>query len=439
MNRRLLAAALVAVLFAPAAARAEAFPDAAGGQTQAAAFECVTAGVAAPCGTPGSPVVTTTAAGAPATSANQATMLTNQGSQITQETALNTVIGTVSSTPTANTIADRLKQIQLQLAPINYAIGSTTSGQLGGLTFCTVVSGDQAYTAGQSDPGTCTPGGRWRVGLSSAASSTGAPAAAEDLLIAGVYNSTPITATNTQQYALQLDANGYLKINCVSGCSGGGSNASVGTTGGAAPGSATLIGYKDGSGNIQPMGSNDTGLGVTTAQTSRTTTAADSPDAVSLATIATNSASQATAANQTAVQSNAGSDGTKVVNVQTCSTCSIKTSAAQNTSYPEAGVTSTVVTVFAGAKTLDFVICSNSNTAGNFIQYWDTTGAVTVGTTANTGFIPIPGTGGSGSFGAGYAVPLKIKITAGLKIASTTTPNGSTAPGTADDCTLGAQ
>lgn len=47
-------------------------------------------------------------------------------------------------------------------------------------------------------------------------------AAASSWLTGAVYNSTPLTLTNTQQASLQADANGYLKVNVASGGAGGG-------------------------------------------------------------------------------------------------------------------------------------------------------------------------------------------------------------------------
>ena len=52
----------------------------------------------------------------------------NQTLQITQETAINTVLGTVTASPTANTIADRLKAL---LTGIILAAGSAIIGKVG--------------------------------------------------------------------------------------------------------------------------------------------------------------------------------------------------------------------------------------------------------------------------------------------------------------------
>jgi hypothetical protein len=67
-------------------------------------------------------------------------------------------------------------------------------------------------------------------------------AAANSMAVGGVYNSSPLTLTNTQQSALQLDANGYLAVNIKAGASSGavaqGSTTS-GQTGGLIQGAVT--------------------------------------------------------------------------------------------------------------------------------------------------------------------------------------------------------
>ncbi len=50
----------------------------------------------------------------------------NQTLQITQETAINTILGTVTASPTANTIADRLKTINTTLGTPATAAAQTT-------------------------------------------------------------------------------------------------------------------------------------------------------------------------------------------------------------------------------------------------------------------------------------------------------------------------
>lgn len=64
----------------------------------------------------------------------------------------------------------------------------------------------------------------------------------------GVYNSTPPVFTDGQFVAFQFDVNGNL---LTTGGGGGGGNASVALVGALVPTSATMIGWDDGSGNVQ--------------------------------------------------------------------------------------------------------------------------------------------------------------------------------------------
>ena len=60
----------------------------------------------------------------------------------------------------------------------------------------------------------------------------GATAAANSILGGGVYNSSPPAPSTGQQEPLQLDANAYLKVDCVTGCSAGGTISLVPATSG---------------------------------------------------------------------------------------------------------------------------------------------------------------------------------------------------------------
>lgn len=68
-------------------------------------------------------------------------------------------------------------------------------------------------------------------------------AATASLFAGGQYNSTPITLTNTQGAALQLDANGYLKVNTAAGAAAGGTSSNFGS---AFPTPGTAVGFTDG-------------------------------------------------------------------------------------------------------------------------------------------------------------------------------------------------
>jgi hypothetical protein len=95
----------------------------------------------------------------------------------------------------------------------------------------------------------------------------GGTAAANSQLIGGVFNSTPITVTNAQQAALQIDANGFLKVNVSAGGASGGTSSTFGAS---FPGTGTAAGMSQGgnmvaltgtSGNLNVQCANCSGSG----------------------------------------------------------------------------------------------------------------------------------------------------------------------------------
>lgn len=84
-------------------------------------------------------------------------------------------------------------------------------------------------------------------------------AAANSALVGGVYNSTPLTLTDTQQASLQADANGYLKVNVAAGGASGGTSSSFGA---AMPATGTAIGLYDGTNMVRAKGDETSGIWV---------------------------------------------------------------------------------------------------------------------------------------------------------------------------------
>jgi len=175
------------------------------------------------------------------------------------------ISGTVSLPTGAATSANQttmitdLGTINTSLAPLNYAQGSTTSGQLGGLTLGAVTTAAPTYTTGQTDAlslttagalrvdgsgvtqpvsGTVTAnqGGSWSISNTSfiatqataanlnmtdatgtliQGSKAGGTAATNSALIGAVYNTTLPTLTTGQQASLQLDSDGSLRVDVV--------------------------------------------------------------------------------------------------------------------------------------------------------------------------------------------------------------------------------
>lgn len=65
--------------------------------------------------------------------------------------------------------------------------------------------------------------------------------------VAGVFNSSPPTFSNGQRAAVQVDANGFLKVNIAAGAAAGGTSS---TFGAAVPAVGTAVGFSDGT-NMQ--------------------------------------------------------------------------------------------------------------------------------------------------------------------------------------------
>jgi hypothetical protein len=90
------------------------------------------------------------------------------------------------------------------------------------------------------------------------------------------------------------------------------------------------------------------------------------------------------------------------------------------------GITSTAVAVFSGAHQLMKVDCDNNNPAFSYLQAFDATSGVTVGSTVPNDFKPI-----APSSNSGWALSMVgAQYLKGLMVAATTTPTGGTAPTT---------
>lgn len=100
--------------------------------------------------------------------------------------------------------------------------------------------------------------------------------------------------------------------------------------------------------------------------------------------------------------------------------------------YLNAALSTTVSTVKGTAGTTQFINCYNPNAAVAFVQVFDVASAtsVTLGTTTPKMSIGFPPS-------TAVTMPLGVAMLKGIKIAATTTPTGSTAPGAALSCTVG--
>jgi hypothetical protein len=175
----------------------------------------------------------------------------------------------------------------------------------------------------------------------------------------------------------------------------------------------------------------------TTAQTSlstiatnsgtQATSAAQTTAQTSLSTIATNSATQATAANQSTIITALGT-----LNTTAGGPVTLGSAAGGWTRTLFAGLSTTVQTVKGTAGQLGKLYCDNPNTTAIYVETFDVSGTVTLGTTAPTQAYYIPATNA-----AGFSLPLVgDQYANAIKIAAVTTENGGTAPTTPGNCNV---
>lgn len=114
--------------------------------------------------------------------------------------------------------------------PISIASAQVASGAYASGSFSSGAFASGSYASGAFATGSMVDF------LTTVGSKNAGTAAASAQLAAGVYNSTPLTLTNTQQSSLQLDANGYLKVNTSTAPATG-----LPTTPGTLAGGATFV------------------------------------------------------------------------------------------------------------------------------------------------------------------------------------------------------
>ena len=169
-----------------------------------------------------------------------------------------------------NSVSPAANTLQARLVTLNTTLGSPfqSGGSIGNTSFG--ISGTLPAFAATPTVNLGTLNGAATAANQTSVTGTvvGGTAATNSLLAGGVYNSTPITVTNAQQAALQIDANGFLKVNVVLG--GGGSA----TFGASFPSTGVALGMTQGglltaitgtSGNLNVQCANCSGSGVSTA------------------------------------------------------------------------------------------------------------------------------------------------------------------------------
>jgi hypothetical protein len=230
--------------------------------------------------------------------------------------------------------------------------------------------------------------------------------------VGGVYNSAAPSFTTGQRGDLQLDVSGNLKVATTPG----GTQTVSGTiTANAGTGTFAVNNSQVGGAAIS-AGNGISGTGV-----QRVTLASDSTGQVALAT-GTNSVGTVglnTGANTIgAVGINAGTNAIGSVNLAPTATGGWSVSSQTSLS--------TTATVSGAAGKFGGYMFFNPNNTVAYIQVFDMTGAVTLGTTSPTFVIPLPAGGA-----ANVEFTIGIGLTNGIKIAATTTATGATTVATA--------
>ena len=109
----------------------------------------------------------------------------------------------------------------------------------------------------------------------------------------------------------------------------------------------------------------------------------------------------------------------------------VQTYAAGNTPILVTSLTNSSQTVVASAAVLENYFCYNPNSSEAYVQIYDISGAVTVGTSTPKWSIGIPATSGAN------ISQLGLTFANAIKVAATTTATGGSAPSSSLNCNFG--
>lgn len=126
------------------------------------------------------------------------------------------------------------------------------------------------------------------------------------------------------------------------------------------------------------------------------------------------------------------SDGTNTMPVGDTAARAIFVQQGASTPVLANALSTTVKTVAASAAQLTFYHCSNPNTSAIYVQVFDISGTVTLGTSTPAISLRFPGTDGTANLSQ-----VNLTFANAIKVAATTTATGSSAPSTAVDCNFG--
>ncbi len=246
--------------------------------------------------------------------------------------------------------------------------------------------------------------------------------------VAGVYNSSPPTVTSGQRYSLQIDANGFLKVNIAAGAAAGGTSStfaaavpSVGTAVGFSDGTNMQLGRVDGSGNLKvnvsaggvPAGQDNTSFTAGTTQGLPFECVADSTNSVGAVTQGNQGIPKMTTDRHLFVAPQANPIGG-------WSPATVLTTASTNASV-----------VKASAGSIGCIVAINTTATIGYLKIFNKASSPTLGTDTPVWNLPVP----ANTSGAGAVIPIPagISFSTGIAIAvtgaialldSTSGPNG---------------
>jgi hypothetical protein len=239
--------------------------------------------------------------------------------------------------------------------------------------------------------------------------SGGATAGINPVKVGGEYNSTPVTVTTGQQYALQLDANGYLKVNTAAGAAAGGTSS---TYGAALPATGTAIGAKSASGSLmQALQVDASGYLQVNVSAGATQAVVDNSTGWTSGTSQGLPFAGFYATSPTALTT--GDFGIPLMAKTRQLRTVLDIDAAANSAASIYGLVAPATPVATAIKTsvgaVGMITASNDTSAPVYLKFWNlATGSVTLGTTACAFQIEIPGniSGTGGGFTLSLPVPI---------------------------------
>lgn len=260
----------------------------------------------------------------------------------------------------------------------------------------------------------------------SAAADSGNP-----VKVGGVYHASPISLSDGNRSDGQVDVNGYWKVNVAAGSV---SNPAAGSTGSAVPSSSDYVGVNVGGTLRGATAANPTGtvyaLQVDIASQGGTAIVKDTQvthDGALTPASTTGTLMFCRASTTTPSAVSADNDGSLVWCTRNGAV--VTHNADINTPFLANGLTTSIVTVSASAAVLDGYYCANPGTSAAYVQIFDISGTVTLGTSVPKMTFRIPPNDGAANLSQ-----LAIGFTSAIKVGATTTALGGSAPATALDC-----